>query len=694
MTDRSSRRWAWPLAWVAIGAVVLGTVGLRFDPDQTSDDLLLAIVAVLGAAFLSVIGALIASRTGNPIGWLYLAIILVEGLGLTLGAYADVASDRGLPLPGVARAFADPFFLTGLAMFVAVFLLFPTGHLASSRWRWVWWPYLIALAVTFLGFLLQPTGSPADGLGGGTDPAVADVNVLGVDALGPIIGPVLAVAGLTVVLAGFAGLVSLVVRFRRGGPDERQQIRWLLAVAILAAVAFVAVAVTGIVVEQAEAGARPENQAMVIANNVVFLLLVVTVVIGIPLATAIAILRYRLYDLDVVIRKTVVVGLLAAFITAVYAVIVAVASAWFEGSQVGAFIAAAVLALVFAPARDRARRIADRVVYGHRATPYEVLAEFSDRVGEAYDVDDVLGRMAQVLMDGTGGTGARVLIRIGGDEQEGVAVGERGDETIVPVVHQGDELGSLAVSMPLSDPMDPARRQLIDDLAAQAGLVLRNVRLIEELRASRQRLVAAQDEERRKLERNIHDGVQQQLVALNVQLGLLGRVAGRDPAKAGEMAAHLQAIATETLEDLRDLARGIYPPLLADQGLAAALQAQARKAAVPTEVAADGIGRYDRAVEAAVYFSCLEALNNVAKYADASAATISLTNGAGVLRFSVADDGRGFDVAGQNLGTGLQGIADRLAAIGGVLEIESRPGDGTTIVGRVPVVTAVGGSGG
>ena len=128
------------------------------------------------------------------------------------------------------------------------------------------------------------------------------------------------------------------------------------------------------------------------------------------------------------IRKTVVVGLLAAFITAVYAVIVVVASAWFEGSQVGSFVAAAVLALVFAPARDRARKVADHLVYGKRATPYEVLAEFSDRVGEAYDVDDVLGRMAQVLMDGTGGTGARVLIRIGGDEREGAAVGERSDE--------------------------------------------------------------------------------------------------------------------------------------------------------------------------------------------------------------------------------------------------------------------------
>jgi signal transduction histidine kinase len=255
----------------------------------------------------------------------------------------------------------------------------------------------------------------------------------------------------------------------------------------------------------------------------------------------------------------------------------------------------------------------------------------------------------------------------------------------VDVVHQGASLGELSVRMPPSDPLDPAKEKLIKDLAAQAGLVLRNVRLIEELRASRQRLVAAQDEERRKIERNLHDGVQQQLVALNVQLGLLGKTADRDPAKVPAMASMLQERATEALDDLRDLARGIYPPLLADQGLAAALQAQARKAAVPTTVASDGVGRYDRAIESAVYFCSLEALNNVAKYADASRATIELEQDDGRLRFTVRDDGAGFDVGATAYGTGLQGMADRLDAIGGSIAVESAPGSGTIVVGTVPI---------
>jgi signal transduction histidine kinase len=232
--------------------------------------------------------------------------------------------------------------------------------------------------------------------------------------------------------------------------------------------------------------------------------------------------------------------------------------------------------------------------------------------------------------------------------------------------------------------MNPSKEALVRDLAAQAGLVLRNVRLIEELRASRQRLVAAQDEERRKLERNIHDGVQQQLVALTVQLRLAEQLTERDPTKARELMATLQGRTNEALEDLRDLARGIYPPLLADKGLATALEAQGRKSPVPVTVRADGVTRYPQAVESAVYFSCLEALNNVAKYADAERVTITLARRDGSLTFDVTDDGRGFDAEVTTHGTGLQGIADRLDALGGSMRIESGADRGTSLLGTVP----------
>jgi signal transduction histidine kinase len=266
-----------------------------------------------------------------------------------------------------------------------------------------------------------------------------------------------------------------------------------------------------------------------------------------------------------------------------------------------------------------------------------------------------------------------------------------GADRVYAVEQAGELLGALAVAKPASDPVSPADDKLVADLAAQAGLVLRNVRLTEdlkarlsELKAAQRRIVHAQDHERRRLERNIHDGAQQQLVALSVKLRLADGLVERDPEQARALLGQIGEETQTALEDLRDLARGIYPPLLADQGLAAALEAQARKVDVPVRVAADGVGRFDQEVEAAVYFSCLEALQNVTKYAEASTVTITLVRTDGVLGFTVADDGRGFDPEATNAGTGLRGIADRLTALDGALEVESAPGNGTTIAGRIP----------
>jgi signal transduction histidine kinase len=196
--------------------------------------------------------------------------------------------------------------------------------------------------------------------------------------------------------------------------------------------------------------------------------------------------------------------------------------------------------------------------------------------------------------------------------------------------------------------------------------------------------VKAQDEERRRIERNIHDGAQQQLVALAIKANLAESFVGRDEAKERDMLAQLKSEATSALENLRELARGIYPPLLADKGLAVALESQAKKSVVPATVESDGIRRYPREIEAAVYFCCLEALQNVSKYAQASAVRIDLSGDPGELTFQVVDDGMGFDTGTTGYGTGLQGMADRLEALGGSLKVRSAPGGGTTVTGSAP----------
>jgi signal transduction histidine kinase len=327
------------------------------------------------------------------------------------------------------------------------------------------------------------------------------------------------------------------------------------------------------------------------------------------------------------------------------------------------------------------------------------MSTFGGQLAGTYASEDVLPRTARVLGEGVGAERAEVRLAEG-NELRTVATWStdapaRDEDLLVEVRHQGEVLGALAVTMPANDPIDPNRQQLVRDLAAQAGLVLRNERLtrqlrgrLDQLQAAQKRLVAAQDGERRRLERNIHDGAQQQLVALAVKARLARSLTERDPAKAAAMLEQIEAETQSALEDLRDLARGIYPPLLADKGLEAALVAQARKSPVPVDVEVDGIDRLPQDIEAAVYFSALEALQNTAKYANASRATVTLRRANGSLSFSVVDDGVGFDRDVTGYGTGLQGMADRLGALDGELEVTSRPGSGTIVTGRVPVGAA------
>jgi signal transduction histidine kinase len=246
----------------------------------------------------------------------------------------------------------------------------------------------------------------------------------------------------------------------------------------------------------------------------------------------------------------------------------------------------------------------------------------------------------------------------------------------------------------IHDPALQYNSALIDSVCAAAGLSVDNERLAAELRArlvdlqaSRARLVTAADDARRRIERDLHDGAQQQLVALRISLGLARQLVTSSP-EADNLLAQTERQAADALEELRELARGIYPPLLADLGLRAALEAQARKAAVPATVEAPRVGRYPREIEAAVYFCVLEALQNIAKYAQASAARVTLGSEGRCLVFTIADDGKGFDPATTPKGTGLQGISDRLAALGGTIDVASSPGHGTRITGRVPAVAA------
>jgi signal transduction histidine kinase len=640
---------------------------------------------------MGVVGALIASRDPtNKIGWVLLWVAVVVALAFLTGEAATYLAERGSR--SVAGWLAWPgnvFWVLGIfPLLLLLPILFPDGRLPSTRWRvFVWFGVaLSALAFVGIGF-----GSRSLAVGTETGEMEARVgNPLHVPALEPLAE--LGDSTWPVMLVLFAiAVASMVIRFRRSSGVERQQLKWFAFAVLVLVTYFVTTTVLEIL------GARP-GPVFDVLSGVAFL--------GIPVAVGIAILQYRLWDLDVVVRKTVVAGVLVLLALLVYTAAAAlVGNLAVDRQSPGLlFVVALGLGIAFRPAMRVARRMADRIVYGRRATPYEVLTEFSERLGSSYGTEDVLPRMAQVLGEGTGAEVARVWLLVGGELRSATAWPadsppappsrvrpdgfEVPGETVTEVRDRGELLGALSIRMPVSDPMSPAKGKLVRDLAAQAGLVLRNVRLVEDLRASRQRLVAAQDDERRRLERNIHDGAQQQLVALAVKARLASQLVGGDPSRAAEVLRQIESETQGALEDLRDLARGIYPPLLADEGLVAALRAQSRKAAIAVSVEAEGVGRYPEDVEAAVYFCALEALQNVAKYADAESTTVRLSQSNGSLSFAVIDDGRGFDPKAVGSGSGLQGMADRLAAVGGSLDVESSAGRGTTVAGRVPLPPA------
>ena len=672
----------WTAGSVAVASVALMTAGLALafagrhhvPPSLTNWDFP-DIAGDIEDLTIPGLGYLVASRRPrNPIGWLALTAGLVLAASTFCTSYALHAiyvAPGSLPGARAALWFVNSFALVPIGTVVFLFLLFPTGRLRSRRWMPVAWFEAAILAFALVAEIVEATryySRPFTMYGAGQTPALLQVE------------------NLLIPVAILLSVISLIVRFVKSAGDERLQLKWFATAAVLVLLTIIPAALTN-----SAAATVLLNVALFCMNG----------------AVALAILKYRLYDIDIVISKALQYGALAAFITAVYAALVVGvgAAAGDQHSIYLSALAAAIVAVAFQPVRQRAALVANRLVYGRRATPYQVLSQFAHRIGGAYADDDVLPQMARMVAAGTGARRVVVWLRVGGELRPGATAGDPGavpdpgpvpaagellpelpdGDTSVPIRYQGKLLGALAIAMPRDEPLRPASAQLVADVAAQAGPVLSNAGLISELRESRQRLVTAGDEARRRLERNLHDGAQQDLVALAIKLKIAGGVLGDDDAEARELLQELQADTAAALENLRTLARGIYPPLLADLGLVAALNAQAGKSPVPVTVRAEGIGRFPQDTEAAVYFCCLEALQNTAKYARATAARISLSAADGALTFAVSDDGAGYDSARTPMGSGLRNMADRLTALGGRLEVRSAPGAGTTVTGQLPV---------
>lgn len=557
-------------------------------------------------------------------------------------------------------------------------LLFPDGRLPSPRWRWVGWYQATTIALAVVGsFALSNPWSTNE---------VAKVTT----TFGTVVEVVINLAQFGVLLA----VASLVVRYRRGDLVVRRQIRWI---ALGGAMVFAGTAAI-LVIRGGLSGAGDPTVENVI--NLVPLVLLIA-------SFWVAVTKYRLYEIDVIVSKSVAYLGLAAGIAGLYAAVVIAPLLVIGRADDGdpglvlPIVAAAVVALLFEPIRSRMQRWANRLVYGDRASPYEVLSQITSGLSDVTagsGTDD----LARLLAQGTGAEQAVVWIRRG-EALNPVGVFRAGGSAVIdPVptdglvddefnesraVHYRDEqIGALSLTKPRNDQITPADRELLSDVAAGAGLLLRNIALNRELeqrahevRASRQRLIAAQDAERHRLERDLHDGAQQQVVALKVKLGIAKTIAEREG--ADQIAALVIGLAEETqqaVDALRSVAHGIYPPLLESEGLETAVRAIERTSSIPVVVEVAELGRYGRHVEETIYFCVLETLER-ARMAGARDARVELAGSDGELCVCV-------DLGRHATHLDLTAVADRIDAAGGTLVVTNRPDSGQLITASLPLL--------
>ncbi len=563
-------------------------------------------------------------------------------------------------------------------------LLFPDGRPPSPRWKWVGWWSVISISVSTVATALQQNPW-----------SDRTIESFGSSIEGSLINTINDLAFLLAAMSAFVSAASLVVRFRRSAGEVRSQIGWIGWGGSLYAVGFLV------------AASMEETLALSpTVNQLGFMMLQ-----GILVASyGVAITRYRLYNIDVVISRTLTYAVLVGCITGVYAlIVVGVGTVVDTGSNLAlSVVAVAVVAVAFEPFRVRVQRWVNRLVFGERATPYEVLAQATRRLADATSAEESLARIVDLVVAGTGASEAVLWMKTGDrlrpqsanppevlQAQLDVPLEADGDPRIpgdssVLVRHRRELLGAVSITKPRGQSVTSGDEKVLSDVAAGAGLLLRNISLnaelaerADQLRVSRRRLVEAHDAERHRLERNLHDGAQQQVVALKVKLGIARTLAGREGAE--RVAEIVESLAEETqiaVDEMRAVAHGIYPPLLESEGLAAAVVALGRSRTVQVVIDTGEVGRYDRSLEETVYFCVLETVNR-ATAAGATRISVGLADASAAVEFTVSCDVPMGD---------LDMIVDRVDAFGGTVALNSSDADAVLTV-RLPVYPASGGAG-
>jgi signal transduction histidine kinase len=720
-TSGISRRIATWLAW-SLCAVCVALIGLALlldfltgevipagTPGERPGPALAVLTGVLSLAFPTV-GALIASRLpANPIGWLFCGMGVLYTAGRFTGAYADYALNENFAFPGgeYVAWFSSCLWFASLTLGVFLVLLFPDGHLPSRWWRLVAWAAILGVALAVLGFGFMPDYLIV------THPYVENpFGIIGVIGGGLTTYELFGASrflGMTLLLASsLAALFSVFVRLHHTRGNERQQIKWFLFAAVPLTVFLglfeLSLIITNLTYDfltydflnriavivscRCPSYSRLPGQALKAIQLVALLAL-----LFVPIVTYIAILRYRLYDIDVVINRTLVYGSLSACVVLIYVLAVIALGALFQaqGNIAVSLLATGLVAVLFQPLRSRLQRGVNRLMYGERDEPYAVISRLGRRLESTLAPDTVLPTLVETIAQALKLPFTAILLKEGEGFRTAAAYGSpRGEPETLPLVYQREEIGRLVLSPRApGEGFSHADRVLLEDLARQAEVAVHAVRLTSDLQHSRERLVATREEERRRLRRDLHDGLGAQLAGLNVQAGTLRRLIPSDPGAADELVVELREELKGAISDIRRLVYGLRPPALDDLGLAEALRRLAERYGSEGEhprvsvKAPEDLPDLPAAIEVAVYRIAQEALTNVARHAKAQGCMVRLAVD-GDVELEIIDDGVGIP-AGRNAGVGLSSMRERASELGGSCLIDSVPEGGTRVIVRLPL---------
>jgi signal transduction histidine kinase len=624
------------------------------------------------------IGAVVASRRPrNPVGWLCLALGLLvaaveAGWEYTARAFEVTPGGASLPLE-LPVAWVSHVLNPLLPVpFVLMLLLFPEGQVPSRRWRPVVWAVAAGACLTALSGAFDPI----IGVGFETDLS----NPAGIGALGGFAGFVDAAWFPALAVLLLLSIISVFSRWRGARDAERQQLKWLAYVGVVVG--------TAVVCGIASAVASGTSYPTVLFFGVG----IFGVTVGVPLAIGTAVLRYRLYDVDFVINRTLVYGALTAAIIGTYVLVVGYLGATFRtgGNLAISLIATGIVAVLFQPMRDRLQRAANRLVYGERDDPYAVLSRLGRRLEATLAPEATLEAIVETVAEALMLPYAGVALRRGESFETAAEHGEPVEEPLVlPLTYGPETVGQLVLA-----PRGPGESftksdlRLLEDLARQVGIAAHAVRLTADLRRSRERLVTAREEERRRLRRDLHDGVGPQLAALTLKLETARRKLAADP-DADALLSDLGDRARAAVADIRRAVYALRPPALDEFGLVPVLRETAAQygqngPSIRVE-APENLPPLPAAVEVAAYRIAGEALTNVVRHAEARTCVVRITLDEGAMRLEVSDDGVGIGRENRGAGVGLRSIRERAEELGGACTVEPGSGGGTRVSARLPL---------